>query len=61
MFGIDSYHKADLKVNADGSLDIYLGAIAPAGMEKNFLPSSGEDFFLFLRLYGPRKECCTIC
>lgn len=52
--GIGSVHKADLKQNEDGTIDIYFGPKAPEGMETNWLPT-GEDFFLIFRLYGPEK------
>ncbi len=52
--GISSYQKADLKANADGTIDLYFGPKAPAGMESNWIPT-GEDFFLIFRLYGPEK------
>ena len=42
----------DMVKNADGSFDIYIGKKAPKGMESNFIPSGGEDFFLLFRLYG---------
>jgi uncharacterized protein (TIGR03000 family) len=54
--GLDSYEKAKLKTNRDGSVDIYFGDSAPAGSEDNWLPSAGEDFFLIFRLYGPQKS-----
>jgi hypothetical protein len=43
-----------LKVNADGSVDVYFGPQAPAGMQNNWvqtIPSKG--WFMILRLYGP--------
>ena len=43
-----------VKVNADGSVDVYFGPKAPAGMENNWvqtIPSKG--WFMILRLYGP--------
>ena len=52
--GIGSYHKAELKQNADGTIDLYFGPEAPEGTESNWLPT-GEDFFLIFRLYGPQK------
>ena len=52
--GISSYDKADLKVNSDGTINLYFGPKAPTGMESNWLPT-GEDFFLIFRLYGPEK------
>jgi hypothetical protein len=54
--GLDSYEKSKLKPNADGSVDIYLGANAPSGYEQNWLPSAGEDFFVIFRFYGPAKS-----
>ncbi|HKJ19814.1 MAG TPA: DUF1254 domain-containing protein [Woeseiaceae bacterium] len=43
-----------LAVNADGSVDIYLGPTAPSGMEANWLPTdSDRRFFLLFRFYGP--------
>jgi hypothetical protein len=52
--GVSSYEKADLKSNADGTIDLYFGPKAPAGMESNWM-ATGEDFFLLFRLYGPDK------
>jgi hypothetical protein len=43
-----------VKVNADGSVDVYFGPKAPEGMENNWvqtIPSKG--WFMILRLYGP--------
>jgi len=43
-----------LKVNADGSVDVYFGPKAPTGEENNWvqtLPKKG--WFMILRLYGP--------
>lgn len=55
--GLDSYDKAKLQRNADGSVDIYLGSKAPpVGYESNWLPSAGQDFFLIFRFYGPQKS-----
>jgi hypothetical protein len=50
--GIGSSDKANLKQNADGTIDLYFGPKAPKGMETNWLPT-GENFFLIFRLYGP--------
>ncbi|MBR0740696.1 DUF1254 domain-containing protein [Bradyrhizobium liaoningense] len=48
---------ADVKKNADGSVDIYLGAKAPAGQETNWIPTDpARKFELMFRLYGPKKE-----
>jgi hypothetical protein len=44
----------DLKKNADGSVDLYIGAKAPAGFENNYLKTGGTDgWFPIFRLYGP--------
>ncbi|NKK61954.1 MULTISPECIES: DUF1254 domain-containing protein [Rhizobium] len=43
-----------VKVNADGSTDVYFGATAPAGMENNWVQTiPGKGWFMILRLYGP--------
>ena len=43
-----------IKVNADGSVDVYFGPKAPAGFEKNWVQTiPGKGWFMILRLYGP--------
>jgi hypothetical protein len=42
-------------VNNDGSIDIYFGEKPPAGLESNWIPTAGEDFFLLFRFYGPEE------
>jgi hypothetical protein len=43
-----------LQYNEDGSVDLYVGAEAPAGMESNFMKTVGEDgWFVYFRLYAP--------
>ncbi len=43
-----------LKVNADGSVDVYFGPQAPAGFEDNWVQTiPGKGWFMILRLYGP--------
>jgi hypothetical protein len=42
--------------NSDGSVDIYFGAKAPRGKEKNWVPTNPEKgFFLVFRFYGPTE------
>jgi hypothetical protein len=53
--GLSSYDKSSLKMNDDGTIDIYFGENAPAGLESNWIPTAGEDFFLLFRLYGPEE------
>jgi hypothetical protein len=44
----------DLNYNADGSIDLYVGAKAPAGLEKNYMQTMGDDgWFVYFRLYAP--------
>ena len=52
--GISSRDKDTLKMNDDGSVDLYFAPEAPKGLESNWVPT-GEDFFLLFRLYGPDK------
>lgn len=50
----DKSSRQDLLKNADGSIDVYVGPDAPAGKEKNWIPSvPGKAWFAYLRLYGP--------
>ena len=45
-----------LQVNKDGSVDLYIGAKAPKGMESNFVKTVDQDgWFVYFRLYGPLK------
>jgi len=42
------------KTNADGSVDVWFGPEAPAGMENNWIQTiPGKGWFMILRLYGP--------
>ena len=50
-------NNADVKKNVDGSVDLYIGAKAPAGQESNWIPTDpARKFELMFRLYGPKKE-----
>jgi hypothetical protein len=45
-----------LQTNADGSIDIWFGPMAPEGKESNWVPTSTEGKFeVLFRFYGPRK------
>ncbi len=47
----------EVKKNADGTVDLYLGARPPAGQESNWIPTDpARKFELMFRLYGPKKE-----
>jgi hypothetical protein len=44
----------DLVKNPDGSVDLYVGAKAPEGFEKNYMKTVGDDgWFVYFRLYAP--------
>jgi hypothetical protein len=44
----------DVKVNADGSVDVLFGPQAPEGMDHNWVQTiPGKGWFMILRLYGP--------
>jgi hypothetical protein len=43
-----------IKINADGSVDVWFGAKALAGFEQNWVQSiPGKGWFMILRLYRP--------
>ncbi len=49
-----SSQNKDVNSNADGSIDVYFGPKAPAGMENNWVQTiPGKGWFMILRLYGP--------
>lgn len=53
--GIDSY--GDLKVNPDGSIDLYMGPTPPKGFENNWIKTDDQNgFFVYLRFYGPEQQ-----
>ena len=55
IVGLSSYDKSKLKVNDDGSIDVYFGEKPPTGLESNWIPTAGKDFFLLFRFYGPQE------
>ena len=45
-----------LRYSADGNIDLYVGARAPAGYESNSLKTTGDDgWFVYFRLYAPEQ------
>jgi len=54
--GLSSYDKSKMQMNDDGSVDIYFGESAPKGLDSNWIPNAGEDFFLLFRFYGPEQS-----
>lgn len=53
--GLSSRNTDTMKMNNDGSYDVYFSPKAPKGHEENWIPT-GEDFFLLFRLYGPESK-----
>ena len=51
--GLGQFNMPDMKVNEDGSVDVYIGPEAPEGLESNWLPTSDRKPYVWLRLYGP--------
>jgi hypothetical protein len=52
----DRSSRMDLRKNADGSVDIYCGPKAPAGFEKNWIPTvPSKNWFAYFRLYQPTE------
>lgn len=43
-----------IKINADGSVDVWFGPQAPSGFEQNWVQTiPGKGWFMILRLYRP--------
>jgi hypothetical protein len=53
--GLGSFNKEQMKMNADGSVDLYVGPNARAGEETNWIPTMGKEPYLWLRLYAPEE------
>jgi hypothetical protein len=52
----DRSSRMDLRENKDGSVDIYCGPKAPAGFEKNWIPTvPGKNWFAYFRFYQPTE------
>ncbi len=46
----------ELRLNSDGSVDLYFGPEAPEGFEQNWIKTKpGEGWFSLLRLYAPEQ------
>ncbi len=51
---VSSYDQGALVANADGSLDVHIGPEAPQGLDADWIPTDGKDFWLMCRYYGPQ-------
>ncbi|OEF22655.1 DUF1254 domain-containing protein [Vibrio rumoiensis] len=54
--GLGTFDMNNMKLNEDGSVDLYFGPEAPKGLESNWIPTEGKRPYLWLRFYGPNKE-----
>lgn len=50
--GLSSYDTKSMKMNKDGSVDIYVGPNEPARLESNWIPTEGKRPFIIVRFYG---------
>lgn len=53
--GLTSFEKSKMKMNSDGSVDLYMGPTAPQGLESNWVPTSGKRPYPIFRFYGPEE------
>ncbi|MCP4899980.1 MAG: DUF1214 domain-containing protein, partial [bacterium] len=53
--GLSSRDRDKMKINADGSVDLYFGPKAPEGYENNWIPTAGKTPFPMFRFYGPTE------
>src|SRR5262249_2437722 len=51
---LGSFNKDQMKMNADGSVDLYFGPKAPPGLEANWIPTTGKTPYLWLRVMARR-------
>lgn len=50
----DRSSRQNLKVEADGSIEIVMGPQVPEGLEQNWIPTTpGKAWFVYFRLFGP--------
>ncbi|MEC5387490.1 DUF1214 domain-containing protein [Uliginosibacterium sp. H3] len=52
---LSSYDVDKMKKNADGGVTLYVGPKAPAGLENNWIPTSGKRPMPAMRFYGPTE------
>jgi len=57
--GISSFDKNKLKMNADGSVDLYFDPKVQAGPEGNWILTRGKTPYPLFRFYGPMARSGT--
>jgi hypothetical protein len=50
--GLSMFDMKTMQKNEDGTVTLYVGPKAPAGLESNWIPTEGKRPFMFWRLYG---------
>jgi len=50
--GLSSYDKPNHEANAGDSMDLFIGAKVPKGLESNWIPTQGKHALPVRRLYG---------
>ncbi|WP_308162849.1 DUF1254 domain-containing protein [Nocardia alni] len=53
---LSSYDLDKMHTNPNGSVTLYVGPTAPAGMESNWIPTAGKRPLPAIRFYGPTAE-----
>lgn len=53
--GLSSRDLDKMKINADGSVDLYFGPKAPKGYENNRISTGGKTPYVLFRFYGPTE------
>jgi hypothetical protein len=53
--GLSSREKPSMKLNDNGSVDLYFGPKAPVGLESNWIPTQGKAPYPIMRFYGPEQ------
>jgi len=54
--GLGLFNTPVVKMNDDGSVDVYFGLEAPQGLESNWVPTSGKKPCLWLRKKWTRRS-----
>jgi hypothetical protein len=52
--GVSSRDRGRMRVNGDGSVDVYIGPRPPEGLASHWIPTAGRDFWLVARFHGPQ-------
>ncbi|MFC1601489.1 DUF1254 domain-containing protein [Candidatus Sumerlaeota bacterium] len=53
--GLSSRDRDKMKINADGSVTLYVGPKSPKGLENNWIPTAGKTPYFMFRFYGPEE------